>query len=288
MSEQPRGVYPIKVGQLECLIISDMQLPVEPGADLEQVGRIFSTVPLEDLKPAVDWQMQRVDTTKLFFNCMLIKSGERHILVDAGYGPGVRDDLGLLLPRLAEQGIAAEQIDTLVLTHGHGDHFLGLANDDGDLTFPKARHIMWKSEWEHWTAKSTLAEMADDRADRIVKRLLPIQSKLTLVDEETEIAPGVTVMSLPGHTPGHIGLMLESEGERLLNLLDSVHYILQLQHLDWPPLMDSLPEQASATRKMILQRAVDEDLLTLVFHFPFPGLGKFVAEGEGYGWKPLA
>ncbi len=124
----------------------------------------------------------------------------------------------ILNPNLKALGIAPEDIDTVILTHGHPDHIGGNTDSEGKPTFPNARYVMWQDEWDFWTSEQ--AELKLDEHVREVllqvarKNLPPIQAQLDLINHETEIVPGIQAIAAPGHTPGHMALAISSEGEQ--------------------------------------------------------------------------
>ena len=115
--------------------------------------------------------------------------------------------------------------------------------------------------------------------------LPPIEKQLSLIDEETEIVPGIRSIAAPGHTPGHMALSISSGGEQLLHLVDTVVHPIHLERPDWLVATDLLPEQTVATRRRLLDLAATEKVLVFVFHFPFPGLGHVVQSGSGWEWE---
>ena len=184
-------------------------------------------------------------------------------------------------------GIAPEDIDTVIVSHAHGDHINGLVNENGDLVFPNANYVIWGEEWDYWTSEATLADISEARANVIRNKLLPIQGKLTRITaEDQEIAPGVCPLPTPGHTPGHISLMIESDGERLMHIVDASHLLFQQQRPEWSPMYDSLPDVAAETRRRIFEKAATENLLVLAYHHPFPGLGHIARDGDAFVWQP--
>jgi glyoxylase-like metal-dependent hydrolase (beta-lactamase superfamily II) len=118
-------------------------------------------------------------------------------------------------------------------------------------------------------------------------QLLPIKAKLTLVEMETEITPGIRIVPVPGHTPGQCGVLVESDGEHLLNIADMVHTPMQVQHPEWYCQYDTGRDTAVATRRYWFERAAREKMLTMAYHFPFPGLGHVVQDGDTWKWQPV-
>jgi glyoxylase-like metal-dependent hydrolase (beta-lactamase superfamily II) len=222
--------------------------------------------------------------------CLLVNTGEYHVLIDAGAN-GLAPQTGRLLQNLQSGGISPEDIDVVILTHGHPDHIGGITLEDGRLAFTNARYAMRKEEWDFWTSKQ-----AEDRLDEHSRGLLlevarknlpPIQGQLDLIDREREIVPGIHAIAAPGHTPGHMALAISSGGELLLCISDTVLHPIHIEQPEWCALVDLIPDEVVATRRRILSQAGAEKALVMAFHFPFPGLGYISQTGEQWKWQPL-
>ena len=226
------------------------------------------------------------------YSALLISTGQRRVLVDTGAG-GLAPTTGKLIPNLKAEVIAPEDIDTVILTHGHPDHIGGNIDREGKPAFPNARYVMWKDEWDFWTSEPNLEELKIDEHGKEVlamvarNNLLPIQDRLDLIDYETEIVPGIRAVAAPGHTPGHMAVAVASESEQLLDISDTVLHPIHLEESDWYSAVAFAPEEVVTTRRRLLNRAAAEKALVLAFHFPFPGLGRVVQKGEGWQWQPI-
>lgn len=270
----------IKVGDINCWVITDG----ESRYDFENIQGRFPDVPREDLIESLKARHGPDGRVGWSMNCLLIETGGRWILVDTGVGPGGSPNSGLLHDRLLTIR-PAESIDRVIITHGHPDHIGGLTDNRGELRYPNADYLMWADEWAHWMGEHGIASRNPEWAEQFRPKLDPIQDRLTLIEEEGEVADGVTSIAAFGHTPGHMGLLIESRGERLLDLVDSLHTAVQLDHPHWSPRFDVEPERAAETRRSLLQRTANEAILTLIYHFPFPGLGWIRTAGKAYDWK---
>lgn len=178
------------------------------------------------LDPAAVWISQ---------TCLLVETCQQRILIDTGGGIPMGDD-GQLIPILRSVGVEPSAIDVVILSHGHGDHYGGLLNAKGGLNYPKARHVMWRNEWEHWTTPARLAAIEQDnpaRAEMLRDYLLPIAGIVELVDDETEIVVGIRPIPAYGHTAGHMALSVESEGQTLLYLADAVLHPVFIENRAW-------------------------------------------------------
>lgn len=219
-------------------------------------------------------------------NLPYIKSGGKHIIADVGFGEAGRPSAGGTEAALASLSLSSADIDIVYFTHFHGDHIAGLANAAGQLAFPAASYITTRAEWDEWIGRWTASDAPQDKKNLALFGSL--RDKFSFVSPGNEIAPGVSVVDLTGHTNGHTGLLIESGGERLLHLVDLLHQPFQFTHTDWHFSFDSDSELAVKTRQSTLQQCADDGILTLFYHMPFPGLGTVAREGDGFAFTPVA
>jgi glyoxylase-like metal-dependent hydrolase (beta-lactamase superfamily II) len=194
---------------------------------------------------------------------------------------------------LRDAGIQPDQIDTVILSHAHPDHIGGCLNKLGQPAFPNARYVLPRKEWDYWMSHPSLAELPVDEEFRKMmrgsaeKNLAGIQTKLELVDPETEIAPGIAAIEAFGHSPGQIGLEISSGGERLLFVADAIVLPLHLKYPESIGATDHRPSQTAATRIRLLEKAARDQPLVSATHFAFPGLGYVAARGSRWEWKAV-
>lgn len=222
------------------------------------------------------------------FGTFLIRDGARTILVDSGYGVPARTmgipGGGELLERIAELGVAREDIDSVVHTHLHPDHCGGDVQEGDELAFPNATIYVAAVELEFWLNSP---EAPEDRAAVAKQQMLPYQaaSRIHTFEGEFEVAPGITTIPTPGHTPGHTSLMLASGGEHLLITGDAAHHPVHFEHHDWIPGVDLDPAESTRSRGRLSALAVDRDALVTGGHFPILTLGKVRRTAGGYAWE---
>jgi glyoxylase-like metal-dependent hydrolase (beta-lactamase superfamily II) len=278
-----------RVGEIACVALNDGVFPYSaplffPGAPPDELAGALARHGLQPEPIASPW------------TCMLLETGQRRVLLDAGSGPmgaNAVPGAGMLLQRLRDEGVAPESIDTVVLSHGHPDHIGGLTDGEGRLSFPNAEHVMWRTEWEYWTDEATLGalEASEDHLQHLLAsfaraNLPPIGERLRLLDRDTEIAPGLEALAAPGHTPGHMAVAVTSGTSQLLYLADTAIHPLHLEHPEWHPVFDVLPDQAAQSKRRLFDRAAADKALVHAFHFPFPGLGHVAQTGKGWDWQP--
>ncbi len=212
------------------------------------------------------------------FGSFAVRSGGKLILVDTGLG----GPDGKLLNDLEANGVEREAVDLVVLTHIHPDH-VGWNLSDGSPTFPNARYLVTKTDWDHWTQPEVRAQ-----APHVDAQMIPLEglNVLDLIEGEYSVTDDLTTLPTPGHTPGHISIAVASGGERAFILGDVAHTPAQAQYTDWSPVFDVDPDQARRTRRSILDRLEIDGTLVASGHFPHPGYGRFTRSGDRRIWQP--
>jgi len=222
-------------------------------------------------------------------NAFLIETGDLKVLVDAGTGGFFGPDVDNLPANLAATGTAPEDITHLFATHLHPDH-VGGAVRDGAAVFPNAELVVHDADRAFWGTPSNftaMPEMMQNFAAVAQDALSAYGDRLRTFDAGAEIAPGLTAMPLPGHTPGHSGLMVASGDDSLLIWADIVHVApVQLARPEVTIGFDVDPDGAAATRAALLDRVAADRLMVAGSHIGFPGLVTIARAGDGYAAIP--
>jgi glyoxylase-like metal-dependent hydrolase (beta-lactamase superfamily II) len=269
------NVQPLRLGSLTLQPVSD-------GAILHMdPDHLFQDARPDQWRPYVE--LNASGHVELALTCLLVTVGDRRIVVDTGYGhvPD-RPEVGHLSGALGRLGVSTDAVDTVVISHPHGDHIGGATVGSGAAVQPAfgaARYWLGQADWEHFRTPDML-----ERVPVLRDKMLPLASaeRLDLADGEREIAPGVHLLPLPGHTPGHMGVAFTGGREMAVYVGDLVHHPLQLEHPEWSPIFDSLPPLSRETRRSLVERARRERTVVLSYHLPFPGIGRVGAAG----WEP--
>jgi glyoxylase-like metal-dependent hydrolase (beta-lactamase superfamily II) len=226
---------------------------------------------------------------------LLVQTGTATILIDAGLDeprsswdrrflekwPGSTRTPGVVAG-LASIGIDPEDVSHVLVTHVHFDHVVGLAAErDGRLVprYPNARVLLGRGDWEN-TPEDNLGPEQRARVGAVAEAGL-----LDLIDDELEVASGVTMIPAPGESPGHSMIRITSNGETLYAVGDLFHFAKEVEHPDWMvPWADQEPMRT--TRRTLLQNAVSAAALVVFSHEQFPPWGRIVGDGgSGFRWQ---
>lgn len=273
-------VYRFNVGAFECIVLTDGITPLDAGI----TENLFAHAPQDQLAAALQAQGIRLDALENHLNCLLVNTGSQRVLIETGLGSDAGPQVGQLPAHLRTAGFSPEDIDIVFVSHGHPDHIGGNAHN-GQPAFPNARYVMGKQEWDFWTSDSLLASFDPETVGFIQARLLALRERFDLIANDAEILSGIRAMPTPGHSPGHLALVIQSEGEELVYTADAASHPLHFQHPEWSSSFDSDPEQAARTRRMLREYLTTRPARLLAYHYPFPGVGRLVRENDSYQWR---
>ena len=221
-------------------------------------------------------------------NVLLVRHGRELILIDAGAGSTWEPTVGKLGGRLEAAGIDPKSITKVVVTHAHPDHIWGLVDDFDELRFPNADHIMPAAELDYWQKVdvASLPARMQGVASGAKRVIGDVGERLTAAPTGTEVLPGISYISTPGHTPGHCSVRLTSGSDGLIVAADAVfHPMISFAHPDWQPASDMDGAQAVASRRRLLDMAATDKLQFIAYHLPFPGLGRVERHAAAYRWR---
>lgn len=264
-------VYPFKVGALDVVALRDGGMSGVPNDNkVLGVGRTPAEVAAVLTANGLPG-----DTFALSIQPLLVRDGQRLVLLDAGAGNSFGPGAGKLPASLAAAGVQPDQITDVLISHSHGDHVVGLVNASGGLTYPNATIRLAAAEWAFLQANIEMKALVDAITPK-VETFQPGAAALT---------PSISSVAINGHTPGHMGYEITSGTERLLYVGDTVHHsVISVQRPDWQIAFDTDAPTATASREALLERAATQNLRIYAVHFPFPGLGRIQKTGEVHTW----
>ena len=278
------GHYSFRIGDIRATVVSDGTLNGNP--------RIYAySAPSDDLGKALNDAFLPIDRFTLNLNTLLLESGGRKILIEAGAAQTLGPNGGRLFANLAAIGVRPEDIDAIVITHTHPDHVGNLRAADGGIAFPRAAVHIPEDDWTFFIRNepdlSRLPMPEDFRRAfiaNIKQSLAPIAKSVVLFKPGGEVLPGVTTIAAGGHTPGMSAVLIHSGPDQLLITSDAAYSpLLNIDH-PWRPGPDLDPEAATQARKRLFDRAATDRIPVLGFHFPFPGIGNIGIADGGYRW----
>ncbi len=284
MSEMTQGIgfYRRRVGDVVVTAINDgvIDLPfgamrgIEPEAATNLLHAAF-----------------RAPAPRSSVNTFLVQGNGSTILIDTGAGDSMGPTMGRLQANLAAAGVKPGDVDMILMTHLHGDHFGGLASPDGKAVFPRAELVVSKAEAGYWLDEATAAAASDDRKPgfaRAQAAVAPYRERLRVL-AGTDVAPGIQAHPLPGHTPGHTGYMVGAGDAQLLIWGDIVHVPdVQMRRPEVGMMFDVDPEVAIQTRRRVLDMAARDRLMVAGMHMHFPAFSHIEKAADGYAILPVA
>ena len=285
--KQAPGFYRTRLGTCEITILND------GVRSFPMPDRFVRNIPRDEALGAAQAAYMPPGQVTVPFNPTLINTGAKLILIDTGNGQVQGAPVGRLTANLAAAGIEPEDIDLVLLSHLHPDHTNGLKTAGGALTFPKAEIRAAAPDWSFWMSDANMAQAADPVTQAYfanTRRVLgDLRDRIGTFAWGEEVAPGITALAAPGHTPGHTAFAVASGPDRLLVQSDVTNIpAFFLQHPDWHVMYDYDADQAQATRHRFYDMAASEKALVVGYHFPFPSLGHVERDGPGYRLVPIA
>ncbi|WP_224544111.1 MBL fold metallo-hydrolase [Mesorhizobium sp. CA16] len=277
------GFYKYKVGSIEVTAVYDgiWRKPHDPA--------FIKDVSVDDTKAALAKAGLTTEFMPIPLTVVVLQMNGRTVMMDAGSGVGQWQANATHLPaNMKAAGIDYKAIDTIMISHFHPDHVWGLMEKGtNDPVFPNAELIVNATEYNWWTDPSRLAKLPEGRkpAGKRIAENFPKWKNWKLVDDGTEVVPGIRIMAAPGHTPGHSVYHVDAGAEQFLVSADTMYVpALLAPHPEWQGAYDQDGPMAIATRHKIIDQVIADNVRICGSHFPFPGTGSFVKDGNAYAF----
>ena len=231
------------------------------------------------------------DRFQITFTTLVVNTGRKLVLIDTGNGNSGAPTSGTWMANFRGAGFDPAQVDTIVISHFHGDHINGLRLKDGTAVFPNAEIIVPEAEWAFWTndSKTSAAPQGiQDAAKNVARVFGPMGRDVNTYKWGQEILPGITALEAAGHTPGHTAFAMVSGTDKLMVMSDVTnHTSIFARHPTWSAVFDQDAAAARDTRRRILDVAGSERMQVSFYHAPFPATGHIVREGDGFALVPM-
>lgn len=272
---QNEDIYHFNVGKFKCTCIRDFDVtyPFE---------NFFKDVPKELVEEALRNLGAPTDLVHTPLTHLVVDTGKNKILVDTGLGENLASNMKIA-------GIDPSAIDSVFITHAHPDHIGGILDDKGVPIYTNAHYYIWKGEWDFWFS-SKAEEIAKEHHIKAAREnLTPVKDRVVFLERDSEIFAGINVIATPGHTPGHVIYSFKSKNEILYYTGDVVLFPIHLEHPDWLPIYDLVPDKASVSKNKVFDMiAKTKARMVGQQFFPFPSLGQIIKKEVGWKFEPTS
>jgi glyoxylase-like metal-dependent hydrolase (beta-lactamase superfamily II) len=271
-AQKSGNVHSFMIGELSAMALRDGGLEFPNDNKVFGVGRTP-----EEVAAVLGASGLPTDKLALAIQPLLVKAGDRVMLFDTGAGTNFGPGSGKLFASFTEAGIDPQSVTDIFVSHSHGDHVGGLVNAEGATNFPNASIHLSKAEWQHMSGNAKYAAL-----------IAAMKPKVAEFAPGSELIPGVvTAVEFKGHTPGHSGYLITSGADSLLFVGDTVHHFaVSMQKPEWTIAFDGDGATGSRSRADLIAQSAASGQRIYAVHFPFPGIGKFAKQGEGFVWMP--
>jgi len=292
---QNSGWYRYKVGTHEITVVTDgvnrFKFPDGFVANKNR-DEVNQGLAAAFLQPAPD--MVAVPYTPIVVN-----TGTKLVVIDTGTGEAnferSKGAAGQFHSNLKASGIDRNQIDTVIISHFHGDHINGLLTADNKPAFPNAEILVPAAEWKYFTDDAEMGKQTTDRMKGVFSGLRRVFDalgrKVTQYEPDKEIAPGITSVATYGHTPGHNSHIIASGNDKVFVQADVTNIPLFVRNPGWHLFFDQDLNMAEATRRKVYDMLAADRMMVQGFHYPFPARAYIEKTSIGYRetlvpWSP--
>jgi glyoxylase-like metal-dependent hydrolase (beta-lactamase superfamily II) len=291
VGKQAPGYYRYKIGDFEVTVVTDGRAAV-PLSDT-----YIANAKKDAINELLAANYLPKDTATQSYTPVVINTGSKLVAIDTGLGLGTfaqsKGALGQYHSNLAASGLDAKSVDTVVISHFHGDHINGLIDTENKPLFPNAEVMVPAVEWKFWMDDSNIGKFASapEGFFKNVRRVFgALGNKVTPYDDGKELIGGIKAIATPGHTPGHMSYLVSSGSQSLLVQSDVTAGMafLFVRNPDWSLAFDIDKPLAVQTRRKFYDMAAAERMPVQAYHLAFPSVGYIEKDGNGYRFVPAA
>ncbi len=289
--KQTAGWYRYKIGSIEVTVATDGVARFKMAED--HVINIKKDV----VNAALAEVFMEKDMMTTPYNPVCLNTGSKLVVIDTGTGEASYKKSngvgGQFVTNLAASGIERAAVDTVIISHYHGDHINGLLMEDNSLTYPNAEILVPAREHAYWMDDGEMSRATAGRLQtnfKNVRRVMnaEVMKRLKTYEWDKEVIPGVTAQGTPGHSPGHTSYVIASGSDTVYLQSDVTHVpFLFVRHPDWHAFYDQDGAMAEATRRKVYDMLVADKMRVQGFHYPFPSLAHVEKYGTGYREIPV-
>ncbi|MGY3803722.1 MBL fold metallo-hydrolase [Pigmentibacter ruber] len=283
---QVPGYFRLAIGDFEVTALYDGNLKLEHT-------QIFKGVTAPELRKLLEKVFITGTEVITPISAYLVNTGSNLVLVDAGaakcFGPGG----GNLIDSIKAAGYSPDQIETIYITHMHGDHVCGLTSSDGKMNFPNATVSPSQAEADFWLNEK-MYQTAPEEFKSFIKMAVDAvkvyreNNKFKPFGPKDTLVKGFTAVPTYGHTPGHTSYQISSGNDSLIVIGDIIHsYSTQFPNPKIGVVFDNDGKKAIAQRVGLFTNAAKNKIWLSGAHLPFPGIGHIRKEGKGFAWVPV-
>ena len=282
--KQAPAVYRYKVGDIEVSAIHE-GIAARPLDD-----KFVTNAPFAEVQAELQKLFMPTDKLNITFTPLVVKTSQNLAVIDTGFADNGPPSAGNFYANLAAAGIDPKKVDTVIISHFHGDHISGLKLKDGSDAYPNAKIMVPALEWAFWTddARASAAPEGMKGAFALVKKNLGgLGDRLVRYEHGKDVIPGIAAVEAIGHTPGHTAFTVTSGNGKLFVTSDITnHPGLFARNPEWSAVFDMDAAKARETRKKILDMVAAERMQIAMYHAPFPATGFIAKQGSGYEYVP--
>jgi glyoxylase-like metal-dependent hydrolase (beta-lactamase superfamily II) len=289
VGKQAPGFYRYKVGDIEVTVVTDGATRFRfPDGFVANKNR-------DEVNAAWTAMFQEKDQMLIPYSPIAVNTGSKLVVIDTGTSEAnferSKGAAGQFHSNLVASGINPDQVDTVVISHFHGDHINGLLGKDDKPKFTKAEILVPAAEWKYFMDDAEMGKQTTDRMKGVFagarKVFDALGRKVTPYEANKEVAPGITSVATHGHTPGHMSFVIASGNNKVFVQSDVTNNPLFVRNPDFHLMFDQDAKMAEETRRKVYDMLAAEKMMVQGFHYPFPALAYIEKSGSGYREIPV-